>query len=105
MLARALGYDTVHLTCQANGYGGWAHEMAYVHQPLFMGSDQRRLSNVADRLFIADPNEPSIRQKCKFVNNDNYTCLSCIQQFSNTGCRLPPTTGNGGGKPEPPSYE
>lgn len=96
-LARKAGYDVVHFLCQANGNGGWAHELVFVKEPrrptteVLKTVDERNLSHLADRLWIADPLDTSRRERCQFLNNDNYVCLSCLQQTSNPSCRSPLT--------------
>lgn len=80
-LARTQGFDSVHLTTQANGNGGWAHELVFVMQKMFLGTDEKRMATLQNRLFIADPLNPRCsKRKCNFLNDDNYICLSCGQQ-------------------------
>lgn len=92
-LARKRGNDVVHFLCQANGNGGWTHELVFVREPLRSAPgasvDERNLAHLADRLWIADPLDPSRRERCDFLNNDDYLCLACLQQTSNASCRGP----------------
>jgi hypothetical protein len=100
-LGRARGYDALHFLCQANGNGGWAHEIVFVKVSPTLAShssvDEQNLAHLADRLWIADPMDNSRRERCRFFDNDDYACLACLQQTSNASCRLPIN-------PSPPSY-
>lgn len=107
LLARTQGYEAVHFTIQANGNGGWAHELVYVNQSMFLGTDEKRMATLANRLYIADPLNPiEFRERCKFVNNDAYQCLSCTQQkrvWDNCNVLVPPNPPTPAPSPGPPA--
>jgi hypothetical protein len=93
-LARTQGYDSVQFITQANGNGGWAHELVFVNQEMFLGTDEKRMETLTNRLFIANPLDEYQRERCVFDNDDLYGCLSCMQQpviwqFCNSSSSLP----------------
>lgn len=92
-LARTQGFDSVHFTTQANGNGGWTHELVFVMQKMFLGTDEKRMATLRNRLYIADPISPGCsKRKCDFTNDDNYLCLSCGQQTAIWNlCNITPT--------------
>lgn len=79
-LARSKGYDTVQFVTQPNGNGGWAWEIVFVNQPLFLGTDAKRMEYVAPRLYIADPCDTNIHKHCAFNYLNLYPYLYYEQQ-------------------------
>lgn len=80
ILARTQGYSSVQFVIQANDNGGWAQELVYVHQEMFLGTDENRMRTLLKKLWIANPLNLHQREQCLFKNDDKYGCLSCRQQ-------------------------
>jgi hypothetical protein len=70
MLARSKGYQTVQFTVQANGNGGWAHEIVYVGvTPLVKAreSEWHSWSQLKPKIRIADPHDLCYNKECTFT--------------------------------------
>ena len=76
-MAKQKGYDSVQFTVQANGNGGWCHEIVYVDvDPLtkVKESEWEGWEGFKDKILIADPNDLSRYKTCEFSDVSRLVC-------------------------------
>lgn len=85
LMARALGYDSVQLTVQANGNGGWHHEFVWLGMDDVVKESEltwpeNNWEYITSRMYVSDPVR-NLLESCGYdFKHSNSRVVTCEQQ-------------------------
>jgi hypothetical protein len=96
-MARAQGYDSVQFQVQANGMGGWAHEIVFVSVNPVLKKDEVKWAGWKDmdhQMTIRDPSGKKRPERCHPVINKERDVIGCKMQTLPNSCFISKNEGN-----------
>lgn len=103
-MAKDKGYDSVQFQIQANGMGGWAHEIVYVSPiPLLKEKEVEWAgwSQMARFMSVRDPRNVNPPEPCQPVVSDDRDIVICQKQGLPASCLMSGASGAGYYPPAP----